>query len=94
MSACTQAEVESGQAVGVDAFLAKPFEPMDLVRMVRRLMSRGRCDGVEGSAGEMEGEGAAGGEAGRPEGEVGEMGEAGKVGDVEGGPEAAVRPAG
>ncbi|KEF21404.1 response regulator [Streptomyces rimosus] len=94
VSACTQAEVESGQAVGVDAFLAKPFEPMDLVRMVRRLMSRGRCDGVEGSAGEMEGEGAAGGEAGRPEGEVGEMGEAGKVGDVEGGPEAAVRPAG
>uniref|UniRef100_UPI001E58A0DC response regulator n=2 Tax=Streptomyces clavuligerus TaxID=1901 RepID=UPI001E58A0DC len=38
ISACTQHEVESGIAAGVDAFLAKPFEPAELVRVVRRLM--------------------------------------------------------
>ncbi|MFJ3163514.1 response regulator [Streptomyces kanasensis] len=38
ISACSQAEVESGLDAGVDAFLAKPFEPADLVRLVRRLM--------------------------------------------------------
>ncbi|MER7044089.1 MULTISPECIES: response regulator [Streptomyces] len=37
ISACTQYEVESGLAAGVDAFLAKPFEPAELVRLVRRL---------------------------------------------------------
>ncbi|MDG9704096.1 response regulator [Streptomyces sp. DH37] len=39
VSACTRAELggEQARAAGVDAFLAKPFEPMDLVRMVRRL---------------------------------------------------------
>ncbi|MEU6344338.1 response regulator [Streptomyces sp. NPDC046977] len=37
ISACTQAEVESGVAAGVDAFLSKPFEPADLVRVVRAL---------------------------------------------------------
>nr|WP_319659975.1 response regulator [Streptomyces sp. MI02-7b] len=37
ISACTQAEVESGVAAGVDAFLSKPFEPGDLVRVVRAL---------------------------------------------------------
>ncbi|MFE2878879.1 response regulator [Streptomyces roseus] len=38
VSACTQHEVEAGIAAGVDAFLAKPFEPAELVRVVRRLM--------------------------------------------------------
>lgn len=38
VSACTPYEVDAGVAAGVDAFLAKPFEPSDLVRMVRRLM--------------------------------------------------------
>ncbi|MEU0370587.1 response regulator [Streptomyces sp. NPDC006283] len=38
ISACTQYEVDSGVAAGVDAFLAKPFEPAELVRIVRRLM--------------------------------------------------------
>ncbi|UUS32975.1 MULTISPECIES: response regulator [Streptomyces] len=38
ISACDQAEIESGLDAGVDAFLAKPFEPADLVRLVRRLM--------------------------------------------------------
>ncbi|MFI8530096.1 response regulator [Streptomyces aquilus] len=40
VSACTQHEVESGLDVGVDAFLAKPFEPAELVRLVRQLMER------------------------------------------------------
>lgn len=38
VSACTQYEVETGAAAGVDAFLAKPFEPAELVRLVRRLI--------------------------------------------------------
>ncbi|MDJ0342556.1 response regulator [Streptomyces sp. H10-C2] len=37
VSACTQLEAERGVAAGVDAFLGKPFEPADLVQMVRRL---------------------------------------------------------
>jgi len=52
VSACT--ELESGGVVGgergVDAFLGKPFEPVDLVRMVRRLM-HGRPGGVGGEGG-------------------------------------------
>ncbi|MEU1538011.1 response regulator [Actinacidiphila glaucinigra] len=38
VSACTQAEVESAVAAGVDAFLSKPFEPGELIRVVRRLV--------------------------------------------------------
>lgn len=38
VSACTQHEIESGLEVGVDAFLAKPFDPQELVRLVRRLI--------------------------------------------------------
>ncbi|MFI6641231.1 response regulator [Streptomyces sp. NPDC050504] len=46
ISACTQYEVESGLAAGVEAFLSKPFEPTELVRLVRQLMHRGeRGDG-------------------------------------------------
>jgi CheY-like chemotaxis protein len=51
VSACTQYEVDSGLDIGVDAFLAKPFEPSELVRIVRRLI-----DGKKGG-GEDEGEG-------------------------------------
>ncbi|MFF7447167.1 MULTISPECIES: response regulator [unclassified Streptomyces] len=40
VSACTQHEVESGLDVGVDAFLAKPFEPSELVGLVRQLIER------------------------------------------------------
>ena len=40
VSACTQYEVEAGLDVGVDAFLAKPFEPAELVGLVRQLMER------------------------------------------------------
>ncbi|MFG2884897.1 PleD family two-component system response regulator [Streptomyces sp. NPDC048297] len=40
ISACTQYEVETGLDVGVDAFLAKPFEPAELVCLVKSLMRR------------------------------------------------------
>ncbi|MCI3222595.1 response regulator [Streptomyces sp. NP-1717] len=40
ISACTRYEVETGIHAGVDAFLAKPFEPAELVRVVRQLMRR------------------------------------------------------
>ena len=42
ISACSQFEVESGLDAGVDAFLAKPFEPAELVQLVRHLIERGR----------------------------------------------------
>ncbi|MFD3538759.1 response regulator [Streptomyces sp. NPDC058662] len=40
VSACTHHEVEAGIAAGVDAFVAKPFEPAELVQVVRRLVDR------------------------------------------------------
>ncbi|MBB5104514.1 CheY-like chemotaxis protein [Streptomyces spectabilis] len=40
VSACTQYEVEAGLDVGVDAFLAKPFEPAELIAVVRQLTAR------------------------------------------------------
>ncbi|QFR95722.1 response regulator [Streptomyces tsukubensis] len=43
ISACTQSEVDSGVAAGVDVFLAKPFEPEELVRIVQQLVIRSRC---------------------------------------------------
>ncbi|MCD7439278.1 response regulator [Streptomyces lincolnensis] len=49
VSACTQYEVETGLDVGVDAFLAKPFEPAELVRLVRQLIER-RGSGGSGGA--------------------------------------------
>ncbi|WP_340376178.1 response regulator [Streptomyces sp. SS7] len=38
ISACTPYEIEAGLEVGVDAFLAKPFEPHELVALVRELL--------------------------------------------------------
>ncbi|MFJ6213014.1 response regulator [Streptomyces sp. NPDC092296] len=38
VSACTPADLERGESVGVDGYLGKPFEPADLVRLVRRLL--------------------------------------------------------
>jgi CheY-like chemotaxis protein len=38
VSACSRPEVEAGLDVGVDAFVAKPFEPDELVGVVRRLL--------------------------------------------------------
>ncbi|WTL24650.1 response regulator [Streptomyces sp. NBC_01498] len=40
ISACTRHEVENGLVAGVDAYLAKPFEPAELIRVVRRLLHR------------------------------------------------------
>jgi CheY-like chemotaxis protein len=59
VSACTQHEVEAGLGVGVDAFLAKPFEPSELVSMVRQLIDgRARDDaGQTRHAGQARGAG-------------------------------------
>ena len=48
VSACTHHEVETGLDVGVDSFLAKPFEPAELVRVVRQLCERAH-DGGRGA---------------------------------------------
>jgi DNA-binding response OmpR family regulator len=48
VSACTQYEIDTGLDVGVDAFLAKPFEPGELVRVVRQLIEQGRARGSGG----------------------------------------------
>ncbi len=40
VSACTRYEVDAGFAAGVDAFLSKPFEPAELVGLVRQLAER------------------------------------------------------
>ncbi|MCC9306887.1 response regulator [Kitasatospora sp. RB6PN24] len=43
VSACTPADLEKGESVGVDGYLAKPFDPADLVALVHRLLVlRGR----------------------------------------------------
>ncbi|WP_434096511.1 response regulator [Streptomyces mobaraensis] len=53
ISACTQLEAEGGRSAGVDAFLAKPFEPAELVRTVwGLLLGRGVRDGGDGEVGE------------------------------------------
>ncbi|MFJ1735902.1 PleD family two-component system response regulator [Streptomyces sp. NPDC088254] len=46
ISACTPYEVEAGLDVGVDAFLGKPFEPAELIAVVRKL--------IEGREGRLE----------------------------------------
>ncbi|MFI6336810.1 response regulator [Streptomyces sp. NPDC050535] len=68
VSACTQYEVESGLDVGVDAFLAKPFEPAELVQLVRQLMERrgsgsgpGNIPGIGSGPGSGSGLGEGGG---------------------------------
>lgn len=60
ISACTQFEVEAGLEVGVDAFLAKPFDPVELVAIIRTLMDR------ESGAGEGVGAGTGGGSGAGP----------------------------
>ncbi|WP_411120427.1 response regulator [Streptomyces sp. x-19] len=68
VSACTQGEVDNGQSVGIDAFLAKPFEPTELVRTVGMLVREGRqqreCSGREACGGASEGAGVGGAENG------------------------------
>ncbi|KOG38207.1 response regulator [Streptomyces resistomycificus] len=65
VSACTQHEVEAGLDVGVDAFLAKPFEPAELVRLVRELIEREQSGASEGADGMVFGSVLGGGEAER-----------------------------
>ncbi|MER5971250.1 response regulator [Streptomyces sp. NPDC002055] len=48
VSACAQQEVDRGQTLGVEAFLAKPFEPAELVQVVRRLVDSRRSSGPDG----------------------------------------------
>ncbi|MFF1404834.1 PleD family two-component system response regulator [Streptomyces sp. NPDC058294] len=68
ISACTQYDVEAGLDVGVDAFLAKPFEPAELVRLVMDLIDRrtghgghgGEAHGGGGDEGGGDGGGAGG----------------------------------
>ncbi|MGW1374299.1 response regulator [Streptomyces sp. NPDC002446] len=80
VSACTQGEVNNGETVGVDAFLAKPFEPTELVRTVGKLVREGRQRerGPEGAAGKEDGGGEDGesdrGRAGLVEAAGGEAG--------------------
>lgn len=65
VSACTQHEVDSGLDAGVDAFLAKPFEPAELVRLVRQLMEQsGRQSGERSHAGHAGHPGEGGGPLG------------------------------
>lgn len=42
VSACTPADLHRGESVGVDGYLAKPFDPADLVVLVQRLMTLAR----------------------------------------------------
>ncbi|MFD0166480.1 response regulator [Streptomyces decoyicus] len=84
VSACTQGEVDNGESVGVDAFLAKPFEPTDLVRTVGMLVreARQRQRGAAGGAEEEDGESDGGGgaaERGAPSGGVATSGGVGMV---------------
>ncbi|MEV6837942.1 response regulator [Streptomyces sp. NPDC051133] len=65
ISACTQFEVETGLDVGVDAFLAKPFEPAELVQLVKHLIERG------GEGREQHGQRARGESGGEPGGQPG-----------------------
>ncbi|MFE0649609.1 response regulator [Streptomyces sp. NPDC059534] len=55
ISAAGEHEVAGGVASGVDAFLAKPFEPSELVQVVRQLMHRERRERRE-AAGQDAGE--------------------------------------
>ncbi|MGW7522844.1 response regulator [Streptomyces sp. NPDC054783] len=75
ISACTQYEVDTGLDVGVDAFLAKPFEPAELVRLVKQLIERGGGGGGDG------GDGRGGGRRGHHGGGGGSGGEGDGDGD-------------
>ncbi|MFE4972574.1 PleD family two-component system response regulator [Kitasatospora sp. NPDC056651] len=46
VSACTPADLDLGETVGVDGYLGKPFDPADLVALVRRLMRLGGRPGA------------------------------------------------
>ncbi|MGW7489980.1 response regulator [Streptomyces sp. NPDC054786] len=89
VSACTQGEVDNGESVGVDAFLAKPFEPTELVRTVGKLVRerRQRERGPEGGAEEEDGESDGGGGAAERGAASGGVATSGGVGMVDAGGE-------
>ncbi|MFE1289143.1 response regulator [Streptomyces sp. NPDC058751] len=92
VSACTQYEVESGLDAGVDAFLAKPFEPAELVRLVRQLIERSEVDG--GAVGDVAGDitvGGVGGVGGVTSGSSRSSGPVGPSGPIGGSVEGAER---
>jgi CheY-like chemotaxis protein len=77
VSACSQAEVERGVVIGVDAFLGKPFEPGELVSVVRglaRASARVRGDAEGGPNRTGAAAGRDGGELGRVAGAPAERG--------------------
>ncbi|GAA2785333.1 hypothetical protein GCM10010521_74430 [Streptomyces rameus] len=84
ISACTQYEVETGLDVGVDAFLAKPFEPSELVRLVKDLIER--KTGHEGGGGDGSGGEGRGGD-GDGGGDRGGGGDGEAVAEIDGGEE-------
>ncbi|WP_326699820.1 response regulator [Streptomyces sp. NBC_01754] len=51
VSASTSFQADAGAAAGVDAFLEKPFEPSELVRVVHRLMSKRGAPSPDGGRG-------------------------------------------
>ncbi|MFD8609908.1 response regulator [Streptomyces sp. NPDC059631] len=66
VSACSRGEVEAGVDAGVDAFLSKPFEPSELVRLVLQLVhGRGRGQQPGSAGGEGAGPGGGDGDAER-----------------------------
>jgi CheY-like chemotaxis protein len=81
ISACTQYEVDTGLDVGVDAFLAKPFEPAELVRLVKQLIERGSGGEGRGGDGGHRGGGGDGDSDGDGGGEGGDDGVADGVAD-------------
>nr|WP_107119056.1 response regulator [Streptomyces bungoensis] len=86
ISACTQKEVETGLDVGVDAFLAKPFEPEELVRIVKQLLGRrpggSSAEQGQGHGGGGEGDGGCDGDGDdSSEGDGGSDGVSGQVTD-------------
>lgn len=91
VSACTQGEVDNGESVGVDAFLAKPFEPAELVRIVGMLVREGRQRqrerGPEGGAEDEDGESDGGGGAAGRGASSGGVAASGGVGMVDAGGE-------
>ncbi|PZT68554.1 response regulator [Streptomyces sp. SW4] len=100
ISACTPYEVDAGVDAGVDAFLPKPFEPAELVAVVRRLAERrpaagggARTVSVYGGSGS---DGGSGGGTGTGAGSGGGSGSGSGLGPGDGGAEATAQhePAG
>ncbi|MFJ8626734.1 response regulator [Kitasatospora sp. NPDC093550] len=69
VSACTPADLDLGETVGVDGYLGKPFDPADLVALVRRLMAAaGELDDpLDGRLDARPGERPGGRPGGRPD---------------------------